>query len=449
MNGARALQSAAEAAHPSLPPDICRADVERMIRRCGGAFGLSRGTVSILIDMMGYTRPRDWTGGAAAPVCFAAQTRIAEASNRSTRTIRNAEVELEKAGLILRRVGNGGQRGRWGDFALGIDFSPLIARVEDLRRIYDERIAREARAGIVRKQISAARRLVRTAVEELAAAAPDHPSLSRLQSAIADWPRRYGNMPLGMLEALLRNTETLYRNAASALQMSPDISGLSDKNDRPLQDNIEDQTCSCTTRNAPGMQVGRDQDRHEGMCTEEHRERPARSAVDTLATLTPANLYGAATPEFRLYLDGYSRGIDPDPLAFVEAAIRRCTELEVGGTAWDEACKAMGGPFAAALAVLVIDARRLDPARPVHSPGGILRAMSRCAAAGTLNLAGSLIALTRRSDRALEPQTTIGALVAASCLQPCTVRGQPASAPSKRHGVSLRRVASRQAWTQQ
>jgi len=374
-----------------------------MIRRCGHSFGLSKATIGILIAMMDYTRPRDWTSGTAAPVCFASQTRVADAASCSTRTIRNAEVALEGAGLALRRVGNGGQRGRWGDFTLGIDFSPLIARFQELQRVYDEHVAREQQATIIRKQISAARRLSRAAVDELAAAAPDHPSLPDLQSAIAKWPRRYGSMPLTMLQALLSDTETLYRKATAALQMSPDFSGLSVEHDRPLQDEIEDQTCSCTgstetrSNEHTSAQVAPEQ-----VCSENAKRKPKPSTSDVMAKITPADLRSAATPEFRMYLDGYSRGIEPDPLAFIEAAIQRCSELNIGGTAWDDACEVMGRPFAAALAVLVIDARRLDPVRPVHSAGGMLRAMTRHAAAGTLNLAGSLIALTkqRRSNDA-------------------------------------------------
>ena len=98
MNRALALQPADVSAYPSLPPEKCRADVERMIRRCGHSFGLSKATIGILIAMMDYTRPRDWTSGTAAPVCFASQTRVAEAASCSTRTIRNAEVALEDIG---------------------------------------------------------------------------------------------------------------------------------------------------------------------------------------------------------------------------------------------------------------------------------------------------------------------------------------------------------------
>ena len=58
------------------------------------------------------------------------------------------------------------------------------------------------------------------------------------------------------------------------------------------------------------------------------------------------------------------------------------------------------GDFAAALAVLVIDARIADPIRPVHSPGGTLRAFIRHSRAGTLNLAGSLIGLIGRASNA-------------------------------------------------
>ena len=54
------------------------------------------------------------------------------------------------------------------------------------------------------------------------------------------------------------------------------------------------------------------------------------------------------------------------------------------------------GDLGAALAVLVIEARRHEPEKPIRNPGGSLRAFARLAQTGQLNLMGSLIGLMSR-----------------------------------------------------
>lgn len=397
MNRAFSYQSAAcRPAYPVLPHGLERSDVERLLTRCGDVFGLNPATIRILLVMIQHTRPADWTSPSTAPVCFAAQTVIAEACCRSTRAVRAAETQLSKAGIILRRVGAGGARGRWGHFTLGLDFSPLIERVDELARVEEERLALTKQRTILKKQVSAARRLARSAIDDLAQSCPEADDLPALRLILESWPRRYDALPVQALEAMLQRTEALYRKAVSALEMQSKTSGLSAGKDRPLQEQIEDQICSCNRE--PQAQTQQDPRQHQdapaAICLEKARNQPKAPSMDALAKLTPWSLRQAATPDFQLYLDGYGRGEAPDPMTFVKAAVARCADLHISEDAWEEACYTMGD-FAAALSILIIDARTQDRLRPIHSPGGTLRAFTRQARAGTLNLMGSLIRLIR------------------------------------------------------
>ena len=401
MNRAYTYSAAAPAAgYPSLPSGMERSDLERLLTRSGDALGLSSATLRILLVMIQFTRPSDWTSGHAAPVCFAQQTLVAETCRRSTRAVRSAEQKLCDSGIIIRRIGNGGSRGRWGDFTQGLDFSPLIAQASDLVRLDTERAAVAKKRTVLRKQISAARRMVRAVLVDLFALDPTNGRLPELQHKVGAWARRYDALPVPALAALLKQTESLYRAASAELAAQSETSGLLDENDRPLQEQIEDQTCSCNPE--PIAPAEKPKGCHQAQpeeCLEQGTQLVAALDPKALASFTPRNLYQAASPEFRLYLDGYSTAYGLDPLTFTKAAISRCDDLRISGAAWAEAAATMGD-FAAALAVLVIDARITDPVRPVHSPGGTLRAFIRHSRAGTLNLAGSLIGLIGRTSNA-------------------------------------------------
>ena len=400
MNRAFSYPSAAcRTASPTLPHGLERSDVERLLTRCGDVFGLKPATIRILLVMVQHTRPADWTSPSTAPVCFASQTVIAEACCRTTRAVRAAETKLAEAGISQRRVGAGGARGRWGHFTLGLDFSPLIERVDELARVEEERLALTKQRTILKKQISAARRLARSAIDDLAHSCPDTDDLPTMRMIVESWPRRYDTLPVQVLETMLQRTEALYRKAVSSLEMRSETSGLSAGDDRPLQDQIEDQTCSCNEEPQPQahLDLQQHQDAPAEICLEKAKCKPKAPSPDALAKLTPWSLRQAATPDFQLYLDGYGRGDAPDPMSFVKAAVARCADLHISEDAWEEACQTMGD-FAAALSILIIDARTQDRIRPIHSPGGTLRAFTRHAQAGTLNLMGSLIRLIRLAN---------------------------------------------------
>lgn len=391
---------------PHLPKGMQRGDVERLLVICAPRLGLTSSLLHVLLVMMHHTRPEDWTSPERDPMCFAAQSAIADDLEISPRALRAIERQLEDLGLLSRDTGAGGQRGKWGDFALGHSFAPLIERVPDLVALDAQRAAGRQRAQVLRRQLSALRRQLREKTEQLLIAVPKSPALPPLLSARAALPRRYADLPLDRLELLRADLEVLHRQAAEALCEAEREPCRSEADDRPhIQDTSYDYTCICSVSSANKRTSGTPL---EAVCSasapngaeggEENKNGGYVSPhkPDLLTSFTPRALYNAASDDFRLYLDGYKNGILPDAGTFIQAAIAILPDLGVNLSAWDEAAEAMGD-LAAAISVLVIDANRFHPARPIHSPGGALRAFTRKARTGTLNLAGSLIGLLERS----------------------------------------------------
>lgn len=398
--------------HAALPFGMQRSDVERLLTACASNLGLSAGFLRCLLVLIQHTRPRDWTSGDCDPICFAAQTTIADTLCISTRAVRSAERRLETLGLISRDVGAGGGRGRWGDFSLGINFAPLVRRIEELRIIDAARDAERKRSQILRHQISAVRKLARDAISELLEADPRNAALPDLLRSMAVLPRRYADLATDALDELLAQVETLYRTAFSLLSGPVDSSARSEQNFRPhIQDTSDEIPCPCSDTAEDMRTRGKPRDTEFPIAAPTGAEdgfgrKPAGSVSAHKAKnqlrFSPYALYRAASPDFRPYIDACADGREPDALAIIKAAIMMRPELGISPSAWEEATEEMGA-FAAALSLLVIDARRFDPVRPIRSPGGMLRAFTANHRAGTLNLSGSLIALINRVE--ITPKT--------------------------------------------
>ena len=85
------------------------------------------------------------------------------------------------------------------------------------------------------------------------------------------------------------------------------------------------------------------------------------------------DLIAACGPDFQAYLDLF----EPNRARvgsqhIVDAAAELAAALGIDHSAWREACAELG-MFDAALAVLILDANRDHPERPVRNPGGALR----------------------------------------------------------------------------
>ncbi|MFC5567119.1 replication initiation protein RepC [Rubellimicrobium aerolatum] len=377
-----------------LPPGTTRSDVERLLPTLRRAFALSDACALTLLLLIQTTRPSDWTDPDARPVCYASQASLADRLGKTPRALRYDEMRLERAGLLVKTTAANGSRGRFagGQVVQGLDLTPLAARVPQLLALAAQEEASRLHVQGLRRQCSAARRVFKGALQRLLERAPQAPATAEALALYAELPRRYDGLDTAALEALLATLDKAVEKGLAALEMRGDSSGQAERGFRPsLQATTEDNLESCV--------ASADRTRPAG--TEESREPQARDfqrghKPHWLETFTPRRLYAACSEDMRMYLDAAkgSRTL-PNELDLVRAAVMILPDLGINPSAWDEASEAMGD-LAAALAVIVIDARRFDPVRPIRSPGGALRSFARLAMAGKLNLAGSLIGLVER-----------------------------------------------------
>lgn len=399
------LRAEPEESYPTLPGRFQRSDVERLVTACSAPLGLSSACLRALLVMIQATRPSDWRDETRDAVCFMQQAQVAARLGVTPRALRYQEARLERLGLLKRNLAADGSRGRFagGELIQGISFAPLIESFPHLLRIVEQLEAEERERQILKRRVSASRRILSQTLSRLAALDKVAPGPAEILETM---PRRYDGLGESELRTLLRCVDNATREALQLLEMQQDSSGVPENSFRPhIQDTTkENPVCSgssaiertarkradCIKTDAAPFGTASYYEKKRGLA-----DRGFKPGY--LETFTPAQLYEAASPDMQMYLDAGRRS-DSTLTAhdFIQAAIAILPALGVNASAWDEAADTMGD-LPAALCVLVLDANRYRPVNPVWSPGGMLRAMTARARSGGLNLHGSLIALQRRA----------------------------------------------------
>ena len=404
------LQTAKATYFLRLPGRNQRGDVIRILTIVAPRLGLRSGALRALLTMIHMTRASDWTSGETVPVCYRQQIKVAAASGVTTRTTRSHEAILEALGLITKAVGADGSRGKFGkgEVIHGISFSPLIERFPSLLALA-EGVEEETRhTEIFRRRCSAARRSFNKALSVLIEADPKNATVPLFLAIKADLPRRYEGMGLNELQQLFEHVDNAARNCWDALTGSAESTVKPEVFCRPhIQGTTEAdlESCSGSSANDRTARKRAEADRYAAapIGAAECRETDGRMSdrghkPEFTETFSPKQLYWMASEDMRMYVDAVCR--DCSSLTghdFVQAAISILPAIGINHSAWDEAQEAMGD-MAAALSVLIIDANRHHPVKPIHSPGGALRTFARLAIAGCLNLHGSLIGLKQRME---------------------------------------------------
>lgn len=397
------------ASRPVLPARVKRYHLEQLLDRIGGSLGLRPARVAALIAMIRATSPDDWSDPTCDPVCYVSQEEMAERLGKTPRAVRKDEESLEGLGLLWRATAANGARRACGGMKLGMNFAPLIARYDELAAIDHERTSRIQRRKRLKLECSGARRFYCSAAAQLADLSPDHPLLEELEARYQALPARYAGLDVEALEALLQAIADLAKSADAALQMQRQTSGAAEADFlRYIQDTNHTGSETCNASDVDDRTARKRADDIPSApapqgAVENNEKKTAWAdrgcKPELLESFTPTALYRACSGDFRLYLDA-AKGERRSPSAhdFYAAASNMRPELGIHHSAWREACETLGD-MGAALALLVIDANRYHPVRPIHSPGGSLRAWCRRAQAGQLNLTGSLIGLIERSRR--------------------------------------------------
>ena len=393
--------AAAEVVYPTLPGQLQRSDVERILTAVSAALRMSAARLRALLLMIQCTRPRDWVSHDRDAVCFLRQSCVAARLGITPRALRNHEAALERQGMIRRDVAADGGRGCFaqGAILLGISFAPLIEMLPRLQTLQEKMMSEEREIEILRRQCSASRRGLTQAISRLLDLAPKHPELPGLLRFQTGLPRRYDGLRVPELEELKHRLSEGVNHALRLVGPLRETSGVAEVSIRPhVQDTKEEYLESGLTCAALPVP--------EAMPRKEHRGPDDTVARRTLAlqplpvsniTLSPGDLYHLASDDMKLYLDVHCGGARaPKIHGVVNAVTAYLPNIGIGDDLWRGAVFSMG-EVAAALSVIVIDANRHRAIRPVRNPGGMLRRFIRLTELGRLNLEGSLLGLARRS----------------------------------------------------
>lgn len=409
---ARALSRRAAQTYPALPPGWQRDPFLHLVERVAPALGVGRAAVHTWARLAAMTRPSDWTAEDREPFVYAAASELAKILGLSEPRLRCHTAELVRAGLIDRRTAANG--GRALHAGTGLYFSGIIARLSELMGLDQRLTAARHQAMYLRGQRSTHRRCLREALEALQQIAACDPRVRSIEEAFAAWPRadRLHSLTLDELARHEAEADALTRAALDLLEILSESDGQPLETERSyIQDTNQDLSVLCNTTVSHQRCAGKPaQDIPQASApygAEKSREKkceggsgPVKS--EWIAKLGPERLFNLASPEMQLYLSG--RGT-PERLRFhdfIWSVERRLPELGIHPSAWAEACTRMGDDCAA-IAVLILDARRAYSIISVIKPGGYLRGMTRAFQQGQLNLMGSLIGLSERKRQDQAP----------------------------------------------
>lgn len=395
--------------HPILPTGISLGQVKELLHKSMRQIGLTHSLHNTLLTMIEATAAAAWHDPMQDVVCYRQQQDLARSLGKSDRALRNDEAMLARAGVIVLRTGNDGRRsGRLlpDGTRLGISFAPLIALVPRMIELQARQQDESNRFVSLRLQASAARRDLRRAIDRLIDIAPDHPITSDAAAFYANLPRRY--LDYRTAEALAEHiaaVDEITAKALDLLQLLEDSSGAVESTVPAITINTNpNRSVSCNgssvlkmpaRKRAEPISIAASCGAEKGLEQQDAADLTGCKTYD-LDWLTPALFYAMASSEMRFYVEGLTDRGPSTMREFVKAAIMRVPELGISSAAWEAAAESMGNDRAA-LCVLVIDANRSHPTHPIKSPGGVLRAMSQRHAAGSLNLAHSLIGLAKRT----------------------------------------------------
>ncbi|MEP3921098.1 MULTISPECIES: replication initiation protein RepC [Paracoccaceae] len=388
---------------PTLPQGFSRRDAIAIIADVGRDLGLSPRLTDILTRLIGSTDQAAWTDPDKEPVFYGRQETFAQRLGISTRQLRTHEKALQRRGLLLRRtLANGGRHGSTG---LGLVLTPIIERFTEFMDIRERRRAQFERM----KQLKATRSVrFATFRDELARLSDQDRRHDDIQEMIAEretWPRTDSLLSMGETRLFqhIEEATSLCMKLMEWIENHADSSCEPEETFRSSiqEDNqmIHSETCNAHMgKRSAGKPAHSEFSRSEPNGPDDCREKELQAETAALQGLFSGR-YGLghavtlASEDFQLEMQ--VRQNEQPEYAFVEAANARIAALGINISAWAAACDRMGRSRAA-LCVMLLDANRDHPTKPVMNPGGALRGMIKAHNRQSLNLIGSLIGLHRR-----------------------------------------------------
>ena len=373
---------------PTLPDGMERDGFIRLFQSVARPmFGLTDAEIISFTVMAQDPPPRAWKSGDTEPCCWRQQTEVANRCGKSRHTLRRHEAKLVAAGLIEKRAMAHG--GRSGYVGCGIFFSATIALVPAMMAFRAALDATAAEHRLLCNMRSVHKGHFRSALSALANLRPDHPALVRLTDSVAAWPdaRVLRRCELDALRAHVEEADHLTRELLRVPEEAENMQHGSGMDAAPYIQNTTQDSLSVCNAAPDGAAISRE---------ERKAQRTSRHRNEFHLKLGGKTLFGLCSDNMQMYLAArMGDRTEPTPHDLECAVQARLPELGINISAWSDACQAMGRDLAT-ICVIVTDANRDHPQIRVRNPGGYLRGMTHAYRCGTLNIMGSLIALSQR-----------------------------------------------------
>lgn len=417
---------AAAAGYAGLPDGEDRYAVVRALREVGREAGWNDRLIAHIELLIGYTRPQDWWLGCRPIVYIKVQTAAHKLGISVSQIQRNERRLMELGAIAFRDAGNFRRSGRRdGDGRLleawGLDLSPCAALLPELRRLAEKAAADREEFLKLKREISAARRRIRAALDCAvadsrvtgAASEPLRAELERLGGRVRE------RTPLDELRRRVAGLTRLDGRVAAEIGAGPAASGAApepvgkslDSVENPVDRPADLMPCAAFLRPpaaenaAQGPQKRAAQEYYntnrEGTFEKitvagGRREREAGAAAriaggaaggerpiafSTLLNLLGEEFLGRLPPGRRI---GWSD--------LISAAGYVAQDLGISAHAWREACFRLGRQTAT-IALIVIAAKKARGL--IASPGGYLRGITRRGVEGDLHLDRTVFGLAK------------------------------------------------------
>ena len=397
-----------------LPDGVTKYDVLRLVRRLRKPLGLNETAYAVLETLADPTRADDWQNDYRQPINHQRQCDMALRLGLDARSFRRAEACLERLNLISKNVPLNGDRSALtayslGQAAYGISLQPLIDRYEELKSL-DANLERERETiSYLQMQVAIYRRKIGKQIDEETNLEPSDPLYLDYVAFRQSWPHRPSDMRdipslSKHLDDLKEYSNSLVDKVSRSTSHRTDMSCASDKNDPRLLQTIRTHKVICSDKSQIRPDDKSSDDNNSkptpngsGNCLENNDAEPVSHInPHLLEMLTPDVLKELVTPEWNFYVDSLKTPNAPALWEdFEVAAVHMLYEMGISASAYEEAVAEMGR-IDALVSLIVINRNQTHPTRPVHNPGGALRAFSRKHKAGMLNLQASIFGLLHR-----------------------------------------------------
>ena len=430
----------------SLPPSVTKSKAVNIASQALLKLGGNSTDVTVLNKIAETTARDSWHSRTKAPINWRRQVQMAKELSLSARQFRNCEMRLEQFGVVARTTADNGYRGRRAgqkcgtQISCGLSLEPLIANHHAHTLVLAEWEQQEEQRLTVVHTIRTTKhrihklikgiadiethRWAENAYEELKEKIPkkglrnlDEAKLDDIYTSLIALLRRIREAmrPLDTNSTVaqgnpeerdgspITNMSAAYVDSHSESSASPtssttdytrnsrDFSGAEATNFpchiQPERESLE----SCNEPSSTKSPSADADDRNSFDCREKKIGDPSDWInPSVLKKINEDTVVELASDDMTGWLKTFDDWRDALPHIL--------RDLEINMSAWHDAVDVLGDG-AALIALIVIDRNRFHPDYPIKSPGGTLRAFTRAALKGELNLTQSIIGIWDRDRK--------------------------------------------------